>query len=598
MIEIPFLGDDFPDDIITDSHIRIPGLDPIPLDPEQYMWEWIPKQLLHREKVARDCARSSHTRKLHDALCKQPFGFGTVYFDITFNWIFEPREDDDSAEVPMLLYPAQVILLLLLDYVDRQPKGPTGSLAVPKARGVGATWIVSSDELNRWLHRKMYQGRFVSRNEDLVDNAGDSDSYFWKLDYQVNRLPSWMVPRGYTTQRGTSNRTHMKMVNPENGATLKGEATTTAIGVGGRARRYIVDEADRIRNYASVWGQLHETTDHVVSVSTYNAEHGLQFWNQCHGLAGWTKPVVYEMPWDCVPGRDEDWLERTRRSMRNDVFQREVMMNPHEGISTWVYPLARTKFPVPRTNWSPGLGLGFTGLDDGYDDDFAIGFFQWDRGGRKLIALDSYSDSHKTIRFYGNLLRGIVNPQYGAPTAEAMRISQWITRYQLWNNVHIGDRHGDNTSLTDGKSAWQIVQEEFGIYVQPSSAIHNDDKSRQDALGEMLTMMDFGDSYGAMAMLEAIQNNKKPPLKEDSLFAAEHRKPIHDGTSHLTTMAQYVAIYVLEHYVGRIYGGFEAKPNPGSVSNGWLTGKPTNADPMGRQYTRKLREERETPWIR
>jgi hypothetical protein len=101
-----------------------------------------------------------------------------------------------------------------------------------------------------------------------------------------------------------------------------------------------------------------------------------------------------------------------------------------------------------------------------------------------------------------------------------------------------------------------------------------------------------------MAMLEAIQNNKKPPLKEDSLFAAEHRKPIHDGTSHLTTMAQYVAIYVLEHYVGRIYGGFEAKPTTGSVSNGWLTGKSTNADPMGRQYTRKLREERETPWIR
>jgi hypothetical protein len=299
------------------------------------------------------------------------------------------------------------------------------------------------------------------------------------------------------------------------------------------------------------------------------------------------------MPWDVVPGRDEAWLEATRRTMKYHIFMREVMMDPHAGISTWVYPHAKTLAPV-RQVWRPGQGQGFTGLDDGYDDDFAMGWFQWDRGGHKLVALDSYSNSHKTIRFYGNLLKGHLDGKY-TWDQEAHRLAPWITRYQLWNNTHIGDRHGDNTDLTSGKSPWQIVQEEFGVFILPSSSINNDDKSRRDALGEMLTMMDFADTSGAMAMLDAIANNKLPPIKDGSEFSAEHRKPIHDQTSHLTTMAQYVAMYVMEHFVGRIFGSVAIK-RPDPVSNNWLVKR---ADPFNRKYIRNLNtEEDATPWIR
>jgi hypothetical protein len=593
MIEIPFLGDTFPEEIITESHIRVPGLPAIPFDHQEFFDDFVPKMMVHRERVARDCSRSSEMRKAQKALCRQPWGFGKVYFDMTFNWIYEPREDDDFSEVPMILYPSQVLLLFLLDYIDRQPKGPNASLAVAKSRAVGATWIVSSNDLCDWLFKKMMQMRFVSRTEDLVDAVGDSDAYFWKLDYQVDRLPSWMVPKGYTTQRGTTWRTHMKMVNPETGSAIRGEATSSAIGVGGRARRYVIDEAARIRNFASVWGTLGETTNHRIAISTHNGEISWDFWDMCHGLNGWEKPVVYTMPWDCVPGRDEQWLEETRKTMKYHIFQREVMMNPHAGVSTWVYPQARTMIPTNQV-WRPGFGMGFTGLDDGYDDDFAIGWFQWDRDARRLIALDAYQNSQKTIRYYGNLLRGHLDGKYQWDM-EAQRLAQWITRYQLWQNTHIGDRHGENTSLTDGKSPWQIVNEEFGIFIQPSSSVNNDDKSRQDALGEMLLTMEFGDTPGAWAMLEAIQNNKKPPMKEGSEFTAEHRKAIHDQTSHLTTMAQYVAMYVMEHFVGRIFGGVGiARPDP--VSNNWLVKR---QDPFNRKYVRQLqREEESRSWIR
>ena len=63
MIEIPFLGDDFPEDIITESHIRVPGLPPIPFDHDEFFGDFVPKVMVHRERVARDCARSVEMRK-------------------------------------------------------------------------------------------------------------------------------------------------------------------------------------------------------------------------------------------------------------------------------------------------------------------------------------------------------------------------------------------------------------------------------------------------------------------------------------------------------------------------------------------------------
>ena len=589
-----FLGDDFPDGYITDTHIIIPGLEPMPFDHDEWI-EWAGRQLVHRARVAKDCARSAQARAIHRALCLQPWGLGKIYFDITFNWIYEPREDDDLAMVPMVLYPRQAMLIFTLDAVDRQPKGQFSSLAIEKARGVGATWICSSFDLHDWLFRKGFQGRFVSRNEDLVDGVGDSDSYFWKLDYQMDRLPAWMVPAGYSTQRGTW-RTHMKMVNPVNGSTIKGEATTSGIGVGGRARRYTIDEAARIRNFASIWGQLSETTNHRIAISTHNIEVSSDFWDMCKGLNGWDSPVIFSMPWDCVPGRDEHWLAETKMTMKDDIFQREVMMNPHAGISTWVYPQARLMVPG-RHSWKPGGGLGFTGMDDGYDDDFAIGWFQWDRGGNHLTILDGYQNSHKPLAFYGTLLRGILDGKY-AWDQEAQRLAQWITRFQLWQNTHVGDRHGDNTDLTSGISPWMKLQLEYGITVQPSSSLYNEEKIRRDALSETLLTARVGDTPGAWAILEALQQNKFPAPKPDSNFSAEHRKPIHDQTSHYATMCQYVAMYVMEHFQPKSFFGMTRDNQvSGSSNNGWLA---KQADPFGRKYSRNLRADQEASngWIR
>lgn len=601
-LQAEFLGDDFPEGIVSESHINVPGLpSPMPLDTEAWI-AWVPSLLVHRVQVEQDCTRDYTARRIHDALCKQPYGIGQIYFACTFGWIFEPREDDDMSMVPFVLYPEQALLQIALDACMRRPKGPRSSLAVPKARGVGATWNGVLDDLWRWKYKKGYQARFASRSEEFVDKVGDSDSYFWKLDYIIDRLPQWLVPQGYSTKRGTSYRSHMSMLNPENGNAILGEAQSSGIGVGRRCSKYTCDEFSRFRDGRTVHGQLDETTNHRVYFSTHNINISTDFWDMTHGINGWDHtPVIFEMPWHIVPGRDEAWLENTRRGMTPEMFAQEVLMNPFAGRSAWVYPMSRTMNPV-RREWQPSGGLGITGMDDGYDDSFAIGWAQYERSSGKIIFLDGYQSSHKPLAYYGSLLRGIGDSRWPWDS-EAIRLMPWITRHGLWRNIHVGDRHGDNTDLTSGVSPWTSMQTNFGITVMPSSHLLNDYKSRRDALGEILDRADFSTSPGAWAILEAIQNNRYPEEKTGAAGnAREFRAPIHDQTSHFTSMAEYIATYVLEHFMSRSYGlGSSAGESRGSVSNGWLR---TNVDPYQRAVTRTRPEgphaqrEGHNGWIR
>ena len=179
--------------IRTETHITIPGLpEPMPRDP--HLWVgWAQRILAHRERVAQACETDMEERRIQKMLCRQPGGVGQAYFLITFGWIFEPREDDDLALMPFVLFASQVDLLFVLEGAMRRPKGQYSSLAIPKARGVGATWVDAGDHIWRWLFRKHYQGRLVSRNEDLVDKKGSSDSWMWKFDYILDRLPPWLI---------------------------------------------------------------------------------------------------------------------------------------------------------------------------------------------------------------------------------------------------------------------------------------------------------------------------------------------------------------------------------------------------------------------
>jgi len=119
-------------------------------------------------------------------------------------------------------------------------------ILVAKSRDMGASWLCALFCHHKWLFRPDCQIREMSRKEFYVDGP-TSDSLFWKHDYLNTWLPSWMRPPG-VTERGTKNRTKLRIHNELNGATIAGETTAKHAMSGGRCQLLLLDEFAKVDN--------------------------------------------------------------------------------------------------------------------------------------------------------------------------------------------------------------------------------------------------------------------------------------------------------------------------------------------------------------
>ena len=110
----------------------------------------------------------------------------------------------------------------------------------------------------------------VSRVEDLVDRTGDPDTLFWKLDYLIQSLPTWMLPdRPDQWVKGTGkHRAHMVIRKPNSAATIVGQASTAHIGRGGRRNMVVFDEYAALDNAEAAWRSAADCTSARLAVST------------------------------------------------------------------------------------------------------------------------------------------------------------------------------------------------------------------------------------------------------------------------------------------------------------------------------------------
>lgn len=153
-----------------------------------------------------------------------------------FCWVFEPRDDrargkQVSKTLPFIPWDHQEHALIKLNenlgYDD---------IGFDKSRGEGASWVVLTIFLHQWLTRPMTTFGLVSRNELAVDNPDDPDSLMWKLDWQLKKLPQWLVPN---FDRNLSKHT---LVNVDNGASIVGYSATGDVARGGRKTAFFMDE--------------------------------------------------------------------------------------------------------------------------------------------------------------------------------------------------------------------------------------------------------------------------------------------------------------------------------------------------------------------
>lgn len=162
--------------------------------------------------------------------------YSTHPAEFIMDWMdtYDPRKSPTNANpalrgekwMPFVFFKRQKDVI---DFFESCSHDQTSGL-VEKCRDFGLTWLACGYSVWRWLFIKNDAIGWGSRKETLVDKPGDPDSIFEKIRLMLKRLPRIWLPAGFSWGR---NSTYMKLLNPENGAIIAGEAGDN-IGRGGR----------------------------------------------------------------------------------------------------------------------------------------------------------------------------------------------------------------------------------------------------------------------------------------------------------------------------------------------------------------------------
>ncbi len=255
---------------------------------------------------------------------------------------YDPRVSgtDLPARMPFILFPRQAeCVRFLRGLIEAEESG-----LVEKARDVGLTWLCCAFSVWLWLFWPGAAIGWGSRKEQLVDRIGDPDSIFEKMRIIVRGLPREFWPVGF---KPDDHMTYMRLVNPENGASITGEAGDN-IGRGGRKLIYFKDESAHYERPEKIEAALADNTRVQVDISSVNGL-GNVFHRRREAGVEWTggeiakgATNVFVMDWRDHPAKSQEWYDARRRKAEADgllhVFAQEVDRNYSASVEGVIIP--------------------------------------------------------------------------------------------------------------------------------------------------------------------------------------------------------------------------------------------------------------------
>lgn len=170
-----------------------------------------------------------------------------------------------EQHVPMITWPRQDDVL---EELWACVEGGEDAI-VDKSRDQGASWLNVVLAVWYWLFSNGKNVMFASRVEDLVDKRGDPDSLMWRVDYLLSAIPDWMKPcEQASLEFGGRYRQHLQLINPQTHGTIRGTASTSHIGRGGRRAFVLFDEMAAMENATEAWRSASSTTACRIGNST------------------------------------------------------------------------------------------------------------------------------------------------------------------------------------------------------------------------------------------------------------------------------------------------------------------------------------------
>lgn len=314
------------------------------------------------------------------------------------DWVdtYDPRnagKDGMLTRMPFLLFPRQKEMIAFLQaMLDGEEDG-----LIEKCRDAGATWLCVAFTVWLWLFTDGVSVGWGSRKEIYVDKLGVIDSIFEKIRQVIKGLPPEFLPVGFNMKEHMS---YMRIINPENGSTVVGEAGDN-IGRGGRTRIYFKDESAHYERPELVEAALGDNTRCQIDISSVNGV-GNVFHRKREAGEEWSggpahknKTNVFVFDWRDHPAKTEKWHADRKKKFEDaglgHVFAQEVDRDYSSSVEGIVIKPEWVKAAIDahvKLNIEP-TGRRMSGLDvadEGLDKDALVS--------RKGILID-FADSFK-----------------------------------------------------------------------------------------------------------------------------------------------------------------------------------------------------------
>ncbi|QIG76479.1 terminase large subunit protein [Rhizobium phage RHph_I72] len=310
------------------------------------------------------------------AFYKQPENCGAFIND----WIdtYDPRnagQEGKLTSMPFILFQRQEEMV---QFLIACLQGETNGL-IEKCRDAGATWVCVAVTVWLWLFMDGAAVGWGSRKEQLVDKIGDPDSIFEKIRAVIRQLPEEFLPAGFSFNDHMS---YMKIINPESGATITGEAGDN-IGRGGRKLIYFKDESAHYEHPDLIEAALGDNTRVQIDISSVNGIGNVFHRKRKNGVE-WepgqdvvkNKSNVFIFRWSDHPAKTLDWYTARRAEWEENgllhKFAQEVdrdYSGSVEGViikAEWVRAAVDAHIKLGFTDqgtWLAGLDVADEGLD-------------------------------------------------------------------------------------------------------------------------------------------------------------------------------------------------------------------------------------------
>lgn len=225
----------------------------------------------------------------------------------------DPRNSEVGLPVvvPFLLFPRQ---REYIEWLHQRWKNREDGL-VEKSRDMGVSWLSCAFGVWMWLHHPGTVVGFGSRKEEYVDKIGDPKSLFAKIRQFISLLPVEFRPARY---QENAHALYMRIVNPENGATIVGEAGSN-IGRGNRTSIYFKDESAFYEQPEMIDAALSQTSNCKIDVSTVNGT-GNPFYRKRHS----GKIPVFVFDWHDDPRKNQDWYQKQVNALDAVIVASEI----------------------------------------------------------------------------------------------------------------------------------------------------------------------------------------------------------------------------------------------------------------------------------